>query len=177
MASAPSPSYDTNAPPSSQSISGGGGGGSGGNCGPSPAYSNASGHSWETDVYSYGNNLASPVHSPGWPSPRATEGGLMQLPLPPTPTNSSAAGAATNCATFPTMPPSAPSRGGVKGDAVGVAWLAKTNTTKATKATVGVEERTAGAVAAVANSAFYGQEHSPSPATKGRLWAERVKAG
>lgn len=34
-----------------------------------------------------------------------------------------------------------------------------------------------GHTAVVANSAFYGQEHPPSPATKGRLWAERVKTG
>lgn len=30
---------------------------------------------------------------------------------------------------------------------------------------------------AVANTAFYGQDQPPSPATKGKLWAERVKAG
>lgn len=37
--------------------------------------------------------------------------------------------------------------------------------------------RAGGGAAAVANAAFYGQEQPPSPATKGKLWADRVKAG
>ncbi|CAM9185532.1 unnamed protein product [Scytosiphon promiscuus] len=192
VAPAPSPGYYAHAPPSSHTINGGGGGSSV-TCGPSPTYSNASGHSWENNVYGYGNTLASPVHSPGWPSPRATEAGLMQLPLPPTPTNYHAASAAVDGGTFAKVPPSPPAYGDVKGDAVGVAWLSETKMPNATSSTTRAEEGTTAATAAagqagrsaaaaggtahVANSAFYGQEHTPSPATRGRLWAERVQAG
>lgn len=169
-APAPSPASYLDASPYSQSTGGGGGGGgSGGTCGPSPAYSNASGHLWENNVYGWGNSLASPVHSPGWPSPRATEGGLMQLPLPPTPTSYFAAGAATRGAAFPAMPPSPPSTSSnVRGDAVGVAWLAETKATKTAKETTGVGEGTAGAAGA-AGAAVAGGARNSAVADEGEV--------
>lgn len=92
-------------------------------------------------MYSDGSHFASPVHSPGWPSPRVTESGFMQLPLPPTPTSRDTAGDSAYGKTFATMPPVPPSLGPANGDAVGVAWLSET------KPPAKVQERTAAATA------------------------------
>eukprot|EP00752_Nemacystus_decipiens_P003283 g3038.t1 len=148
-----------------------------------------------TAEINHNNFAASAVHSPGWPSPRAAGDGFMQLPLPGEPTNyhgtpSAAAPGIAMPPTPPEMPSRSAGRGGSgggwqtqahdSGEAVGVAWLGMAEPTAASTNQAGggaaATTATGGAAAAVANAAFYGQEQPPSPATKGKLWAERVKA-
>ncbi|CBJ29201.1 conserved unknown protein [Ectocarpus siliculosus] len=173
-------------------VGGGGGGGGSGSGDPSLVYQGApTDHpAWNEQaiaaIYHKNNTPAGPVHSPGWPSPRGAGGGFMQVPSPATPTNVHAASAATAAAAAFASPPPAPTppapplRSHVKEDAAGVAWLGVAQTTAGgttVEGQAGGEAVAGGAATAVANSAFYGQENSPSPATKGRLWAERIEAG
>lgn len=92
----------------------------------------------------YGNHLASPVHSPGWPSPRGAGGGFMQLPLPGEATYNHDASAPGSAVAMPPTPPEMLSRSGgggggggsqpqarASGEAVGVAWLGVAETTAA----------------------------------------------
>ncbi|CAM9430218.1 unnamed protein product, partial [Ectocarpus sp. 8 AP-2014] len=173
-------------------VGGGGGGGGGGSGDPSLVYQGApTDHPpWNEQaiaaIYNKNNTPAGPVHSPGWPSPRGAGGGFMQVPSPATPTNFHAASCATAAAAAFASPPPAPTppappvRSCAKEDAAGVAWLGVAQTSAGgttVEGQAGGEAVAGGAAAAAANTAFYGQEHSPSPATKGRLWAERIEAG
>eukprot|EP00903_Cladosiphon_okamuranus_P015041 g13916.t1 len=142
----------------------------------------------------YGSSLASPVHSPGWPSPRGAGGGFMQLPL----SGGQAAsyhGAAGPVIAMPPTPPvlsrsSGHGGGGgggletqarASGEAVGVAWLGVAEKAAAApsatqKGGAAAAASAGGGAGAIANTAFYGQDRPPSPTTKGKLWAERGKA-
>ncbi|CAM9581420.1 unnamed protein product, partial [Pylaiella littoralis] len=131
--------------------------------------------------------VGSPVHSPGWPSPRGGVGGFTPRWSPGEPMKcSSAAGGAF--ATMPPTPPQISSRtvGGCAGlrpqssatvEVAGVAWLGSETTASTDPPDAAAVAVAGGDTAFGANLAFFGQECRLNPATEGRLWAERVRAG
>lgn len=92
---------------------------------------------------------SSPVHSPGWPSPRGAHGGFMHLPPATTPRGDQGANAAAGAFAMPPPPPEGTSAGshpapaGSQAQAFGVAWLeAETNSPRG-----GIREKGAGSFA------------------------------